>query len=280
MKLFLFLSLLVCFTACENPSGTGFRSIGYRSYYYKNFSELCPSDEFEYNGLKVNSFFSILGFQEFIPIGEIYALEDSVNYHRLFNESDADQLEEIKSSYIQRLIEMYGQHYLNDPLYKEPWMYQIFSALQANLTSFRGKGKNPLVADVALGMHSRKMEKAKNFSLVLDTYKKDGPVPGEDVLELLLKMLKDLKRIIGDKNTTMVFPIDETDEIFNKRIYQFDRYVSKSSFKNWSSYFGELYFYMHIPFTQHDSKWVNKSRPCVQAKELPKFYQLKGKVDH
>ena len=284
MKIFWFLSLLACFTACACNDdaffGTGFRSIGYRSRYYKELYELCPGDEFEYNDLKVNSLFRVQGYQEFKPAG-VYAL-DPIDYHQLFNESDADQLEEIRSNYHQRIRQLYGQEYLNDPVYKEKLMYQKITVLQTNLTSFREKGKNPFVGQVIVDRADQKMEKARNFSLVLDTYKNDGPVPGESVLSYLVDALRNLKRVIGDENTTMAFSSDDMDDLFNKRIYKFDNFrpINDSRvFKSWKEHYGELSFHMHIPFEQHDSKWANKSLPCVPVKELPKFYQLKGKVN-
>lgn len=279
----MYLSLsLGCITVCAfaYDYGTGFSGVGYSWHSFEDFYELCPGDEFEHNDLKVNALFPIQGLLDLIPIIN-YAL-DPADYHRLFKKPDADQLDEIRSNYHQQLLELFGLDYLNDPLYREKMMYQKFKALQTNLTSFCEKGKNPLMSKVILEMQTRKIEKAKNFSLILDTCKNDGPVPGETVLAALNKVLSYLKKEISDANATIVFSADEIADIFNKRVYKFDHFKPKNIAKTpkyWEDYYGRLYFTMHIPIEQRDSKWVNKTRPCVPAKELPKFYQLKGKLN-
>lgn len=275
--------LLACVTACacEDGIGTGFCSYAFISDLREEFYELCPGDEFEYNGFRVNAVFKELAYLELIPIIK-YAL-DPADYRQLFDKSDADQLNEIQSNYHQLLLELFGKEYLNGPLYKEKLMCQKITSLQTNLTSFRGKGKN-LLGETILGVHEQRMEKAKNFSLILDDYKNDGPEhPGKRTLGAAIRQLSSLKARIDDANTTMVFSADEIANIFKKRVYKFDRFkpinTSKTP-KYWKYYYGKLHWDLDIPMQQHHSKWVNKTRPCLPARELPKFYQLKGKLDH
>ena len=283
MNRLLFLSLFVAFAAYASGYGEGFRSIGFHSAYTKDFYELCPGDEFKYKDKLVNSFFTMRGDQETILIGD-YALEDSVNYHRLFNSSHADQLEAIRKNYHDRLIEMWGKDYLNNPSYKENVMLEKLNRLHTNLTSFKGKGKNPFLGDTILGMQSRQIDAARNFSSVLHTFKTaKNPTPDETVLRIFEKQLKYTMMAIGDKNTTMVLWEEDTVDIFTKDIYQFNHWEAIKSSKilyNWRKDYGKVHFDMHLPFAQNGSKWVNKTRPCVPAKKLPEFYRLKGKVNH
>ena len=209
---------------------------------------------------------------------EHYALEKSVNYHRLFNEPEANQLDEIRIAYHRGLIELYGKDYFNDPHYKlKNVMHQKFSALQTNLTSFKGKGKNPFVADMTIEQQSKKMEDAKKLTLILNAYKSDMPVPVDDLLNNIQVILK--FGILG-KNVTTPF-LNEEFSILEKKVYEFDRFtplIIPRLADDWRKTFGKMSFVLHVPYEQHDSKYINKTRPCVQAKELPSFYTMKGKI--
>lgn len=272
-----FLILLVCFAAyasCKNFPGSG-SSV----HMYEDFYELCSDDRFEYNGFKVNSFVTVRGYVELHPIGD-YALSEAVNYYRLFNDTEADQLEEIRDSYHFSLIRMYGKHYFNNPNYEnvENLMYKQVSDHQANLTSFRGKGKNAFVADVVLGLQNKVMEQAKNLTLILHTFKSETPAPEKDSIGHLDHHLVALRHL---SNTTIVFPKEDAADLFKKLIYKSDRFepIRRSKlFNEWKEDSGKLFFNMHVPFEQNDSMYVNKTRPCVVAKDLPKFFQLKGQI--
>ena len=282
MKQSLLLALLVCLTVSLRAHA---RSMGFSSDLSKDFYELCSGDQFEYNGLKLNSFVKMHGDHRLRPIGD-YALEESVDYYRLFHSAEADRLEEIRSVYHRNLVEMYGQHYLNDDKFENS-MPRKFAVSQANLMSFHGKGKNPLLSDQVLGLEGRKMEKAKNLSLALNAHKMDRPdqdgVLGFDqLLDLFETQLTPFKNFFR-QNLTMAFSNDKPADIFKKRIYKFDRFVPVRQSKlidEWREDSGRLFFDMHIPFEQRDFHYVNKTRPCVEAKELPLFFQLKGKINH
>lgn len=73
-------------------------------------------------------------------------------------------------------------------------------------------------------------------------------------------------------------------DLYQKGVYQFDRFEPMKSSqlfnKSWRNDSGMMHYKLQVPFEQHDSNWVNKTRPCVPAKQLPAFYQLKGKPDH
>ena len=274
MRQLLFLGLLACFVAyasCE-----GFSLV----WNLNDFYELCPGDEFDYNGLNVNSFVRSRG-EFYLDSIRTYALEeDSKDYYELFNELDAKQLEEIKSTYHRHLVEMYGKEYLNDPHYNlENLMYQRFTAIQKNLTTFKGKakGSNPFKANQLLSLQNQTVEEAKKLSVVLNSSKSDKPVPKFFNLAVLYLHLCSLKGN-SDENTTMAFLLDEANIIPDKRVYTFNHYEPRRASNDWRRDWGEVHFNMHIPFEQHHSKWVNKTRPCVEAKELPPFYKLKGKV--
>ena len=281
MSRLLFLSLLVGFAAYARGLSDDFRALAVSSTYFQDFYELCPGDEFKYQKKIVNSFFTVRVYQETNQIGE-YALEASVNYHSLFNSSDADQLEAIRKDYHGRLIELFGPDYLNDLSNKKNVIYQKLDSLRSNLTSFKGKGKNPL-ADRILGEQNRKIEAARNLSSVLFAFKTAKSPNVEDLQELFASHLNSVLGTIGDENTTMVLSKEKIVDIITKGIYQFNHYeLIKFSklFNTWRKDSGKVYYDMHLPFEQHGSKWVVKDRPCVKAKDLPDFYQLKGKVNH
>ena len=85
-----------------------------------------------------------------------------------------------------------------------------------------------------------------------------------------------------DETTKMAFSNEKATDLYHKRIYKFDRFEPRKNsklFNNWREDYGDLQFDVHIPFEQQNSRFVNKTRPCVQAKELPLFYQLKGKIN-
>lgn len=275
MNQLLFLSLLVCFAAYASSSAS------FRSDLDEGLYELCPDDQFEYSGFKVNSFRKIHGNLSLSPIG-VYALEELVNYYRLFDESDADQLEEIRSTYHRRLIEMYSRRYLNDPFYSlENLMKQKLAILQKNLTNFKGQGKDLFVSARIISLQSRKIEGAKNLTVILNAHKNKVLVP--EIIDLKhFDFYMHFMRTIFDTNSTMAFRKEETAAIYSKRIYQFERFKpirSSKLFYNWRKDYGELLSNIYIPFQQRDSRFVNKTRDCVQAKELPMFFKLKGKAD-
>ena len=277
MKQFLCLSLLVCFASYASCGH--FNSYRSSVHYHNDLYALCADDEFEYDGLKINSFLTVhqeLGLTE---IGD-YALEESIDFHRLFNETEAKQLDEIRDAYHHGLIELYGENYFNDPHYKlENVMYQKLSALQKNLTSFKGKGENPFVADLALGFHNGKMEEARNLTLTLNPYKSDKPTPEK---ELVKQIGNFYLHLLARQNLTLALPKNNMADFYNKRIYKFDRFepVKKSKlFNQWKEDSGKMYFDLHVPFQNQDSDYLNKTKPCVGAKALPLFYQLKGKIN-
>lgn len=82
--------------------------------------------------------------------------------------------------------------------------------------------------------------------------------------------------------TTMVISPEKIADVL-KSIYKFGGFfperASGIGFK-WREQTGELLFILEVPFEHHKSKWLVKDKPCVHAKDLPKFYQLKGKVNH
>lgn len=284
MKQFLFFALLACFTAHSSCSSE-FRSFRILFYYYRDFNELCPNDQFDYEWQTVNSEFAVRVERQLYYAGD-YALED-VNYQDLFNKTDADQLEEIRSAYHKRLMLLYGPNYLNYKSYSlKELVYNYFTTLRANLTSFKGKGKNPNMTDVILDRQISQIEKAKNISRLLNTYKIDTPVIPKSDLETIQNSLesleKDVKNSGFSKFTAIIFSPRKIGDLF-KSIYKFDGFVPErnaNAFKyNWKKDTGQLRYTLHVPFHQYDSKWLNKSRPCVQAKDLPDFYQLKGKIN-
>lgn len=284
MQQFLFLSLLVCLV--EVSFGAHTRSMGFSSDLREDFYELCSEDQFEYNGIKINSFHKVHGEQTLRPIGE-YALEETVNYHRLFKRAEADQLEEIRSTYHRNLAEMYSSNYLNDQLYKlGDSMPQRFATLQANLNTFRGKGRNSPAADKVLSVESQKIEEAKNLSLALNAHKNDKPDLGGvlgygQLVDLFETHLSPLRK--SQKSIKMAFFKEKAADIYKKRIYKFNRFetIRRSRlFNEWRRDFGRILFDLHIPFEQNDSRHVNKTRPCVAAKELSLFFRQKGEIAH
>lgn len=273
MNQLLFLSLLVCSVICASGSAS------FRSDMDEGLYELCPDDQFDYAGLKVNSFRKIHGNLSLFPIGT-YALEEAVNYFRMFDESDADQLQEIRSHYHRRLIELYSRQYLNDPLYSlDNVMNRKIAALQANLTSFMGKGNDLFLSASILRVQRQKMEEARNLTVLLNIHKNERLVP--EIIDLKhFDFYMHFMRTIGDRNSTMAFRKEDTAAIYSKRIYKFESFKptrSSSLFYNWRKSSGDLLSSIYIPFEQRDSKFVIKTRACVHAKELPIFFRLKGK---
>ena len=275
MKQFLFLSLLVCFAAFANCDY--FSSSRLHFNMHKDFYAICPEDQFFCNGLQVNSFLKVHGELGLDPIGD-YALNDEVDYHRMFNKIEADQVDEIRRAYHQSLVELYGKDYLNNP---RLWfvMYERLSALQANLTSFQEKGKNLFLSYSILGMQNKVMEKAKNLSLVLNSLKSDTPT----LEKSYLKMFDDhyITKYKFWENITVAFSNVMAADIVKKLVYKFDRFEPTKGSKiinDWKKDSGNLYFDIHIPFEERRSEYINKTIPCVQAKELPVFFQLKGKI--
>ena len=276
MNRILFLSLLVGLAAYESGDRKYFTTIGFGQNNPEPFLDICPDDQFEYKNKLVNSFFTITGFQQTHEIDK-YALEDSVNYHRLFNSPQADQLEAIRKDYHNRLIELFGSEYLNDPSNKKNVIYQKLDSLRTNLTSFKGKGKNPL-ADTILDEQSRKIEAARNLSSVLYAFRTAKSPNSEDVQEVFAQHLEVVLEKIG-KNARMVLSKENIAETITMGIYQFNRYKAikhSKLFNNWRKDSGMIHYYMHIPFEQQGST----SGACVKAKDLPDFYQFKGKVNH
>lgn len=168
-----FLSILLCFTyaSCQDDGcGEGFVTIGFDTQLAEDFNELCLDDRFDYESHHVNSVLTMYAQLDTYKIGD-YALDDSVNYRQLFNASDAEQLEAIRDAYHQRLQELFGSHYLNDPSYKNNSLYPKFGALRTQVISFWGKGKSPFVSDQILGKQINKIEKAQNFTEVLHAFR-------------------------------------------------------------------------------------------------------------
>lgn len=285
MNLLLCLSALLCLAtanAIDYDYGTGFRSISFSSGYHDDFYVLCPGEEFQYNGLTVNSVLTIRANQDTENL-EGYAME-SVDYQRLFKKSDAKQLAAIQNDYHKRLTEMYGKDYLNDPSYQENVMHKKLAALRTKVISFWGKGKNPFLADTTLGKQINKTEKAQNFSQILHAYRtRRTPAVSELVRAMFGEHLGNTA--LGVDNATMAFAKEKLDLVFFKGIYQFDRFepVNASEIfdnSDWKKDYGKVHFKMQVPFEQHGSKLVVPSRPCLKANQLPVFYQTKGKPGH
>ena len=272
MKQFWFSSLLICFTAYASCSSTF-------SHNFEDLYELCEKDQFEYGGFKVNSFRTLQGNLT-LPTMGTFALEDLVNYHRLFNETEADQLDAIRSIYHRHLVELYGQHYLNNPAYDyDNLMHQKFTALQAKLTSFKGKGKNVFVADEVIRLQSQKMEAAKNLTKTLNIHKDDVLVP-EIIHPQHFDFALSLMKGDYDEDSTMAFKNEKTTDVYKRPLYNFERFVPRRAsklFYDWRKDSGNLLSNIYIPFEQHKSKFVNASRPCVRGDQLPLFFELKGK---
>lgn len=274
MRQLLFLSLLACFVAFTNGEGSSLQSEWEDDLY-----ELCPGDEFDYKGLTVNSFLEMRGTYKSDEIGW-YAIEvDSIELHHLFNEQEAKKILEIQSTYHRQLVEMFEEKYMNDPRYDlENEMNPKFTAMQTNLTSLKG---NPNGGDALLNRLIRKIEGAKELCKLLASSKSDQP---QRLVSwgLLVLHLAYVKRT-SDENTTMAFLNEKVETIFDKQIHQFDHYQkirNSKLFDDWTKDYGIVHFRMPLPVQQHNSRYVNKTRPCVEAKKLPPFYQLKGKVDH
>lgn len=268
MKQFLFLSLLLCFTAFASGSSS-------YSHDFEELYEICSDDQFEYNGWQVNSF-RLVHVNLTLPLAGKFALDETVDYYQLFNETEADELDWIRMNYHHLLIELYGSRYLNNPV--NDLMHQKFASLQTNLTRFLGKSNNPSVADRILIFQSKQIEEAKNLLKILNTHKKEVLVPeimNQGHFDFHLILLK-----AYDENSTNAFLKDKSSDIYQKRIYQFERFVPKRAsrmFHEWRKDSGELLSNVYFPFEQRNSKFVDAARPCVTAKELPLFFQLKGK---
>ena len=275
MRQLLFLSLLACFVALTSCKGFGLDSIWEDDLY-----ELCPGDEFDYNGLKVNSFLEMRGTYTLYPIGYYAISLWSRTPYKLFDEQEAKQILEIKDTYNRHLVEMYEEKLVNDPHFNlENEMNPKFTAFQTNLTSFKGKSKD---GDWLLDLLVERIEGAKELCKLLTSSKSDKPVPEFFTWGAYTLLLRHLKRT-SDKNATMVFLNEKVETIYNNQIYKFGHYekIRDSKLSNdWSLDYGRVNFRMPFPVQQHDSKYVNKTRPCVEAKKLPPFYRLKGKVDN
>ena len=282
MKQFLVLSLFVCCAAFFEAHA---RSIGL-SLDGGGFYKICSGDEFDYNGLTINSFRKIKGHMESYPIGK-FALEET-DYYKLFDKKEASQLEEIRSTYHHHLIELYSQSYLNDPNYKlTNVMYQKFSALQRNLTSFRGNGKNPVVADKILKTQNKQIELGKSLTISLNNHKSDIPdIYGLLGLAELLDLLKPhlyYLRLPFPGDAKMAFPNESDFDIIKKHIYKFDRFVpirKSRLFNEWKEDFGDLQFNLIFPFEQKHSQYLNDTVPCAKTKDLPLFFLLQDRVEN
>ena len=219
MKKLLFFSLLVCFV-----SSFGVQAYGHFRIVPIGLTELCPNAEFEYKGLKINSFKEIEGYQ-YLPRISVYALEDIVDYHGLFSDDDADQLETIKKNYHQSLKEMYSPSYMNDPIHKD--MPKRLSEIQKSFTSFLGKGvEYRFRADAVLKKQSLKVEKAKNLSLALNAHKNnqplfEGALGYHELLEPFSFWLNWMRSTYKD-HLSIAFPDEEAVDVFMKEIYKFD----------------------------------------------------------
>lgn len=80
----------------------------------------------------------------------------------------------------------------------------------------------------------------------------------------------------------MVLFGEKIAQVYKKGIYKFDRFEPIKShrfIKPWKKSSAYVNFTLHLPFEQHGLRFVNKTRPCVPAKQLPVFYQLKGRPD-
>ena len=122
------------------------------------------------------------------------------------------------------------------------------------------------------------MEAARNLSSVLFAFKTARSPDPEDVQYVFAQHLEVVLTDLSDENATMVLSEEKNVEIITKGIYQFNRYKAikfSKLFNTWRKDRSQVYYYMHLPFEQHGPK----SGPCVEAKDLPEFYQLKGKVN-
>ena len=276
MRQLLFLSLLACFVALTSCEGSSLHSS-----WKDDFYELCPGDEFDYNGLKVNSFLEVQGTFDSKRMGW-HAIEvDSRTLHYLFNEQEAKKILEIQSTYHRQLVEMYEEKYMNDPRYNlVNEMNPKFTAMQTNLTSLKGKSKD---GDWFLNRLVGRIERAKELCKLLTSCKSDKPLPDFFNWAVFVLHLNYVKGS-SDENTTMAFLNEKVGTIYNdKRIYKFDHYQkirASRLFNDWKKDYGIVHFRIPFPFQQHDSRYVNKTRPCVEAKKLPPFYRLKGKTNY